>query len=66
MTSSRRGAVEADLVDARRFAAGAGVAGEWTADAACQVVAEFDNSYSLLRPKAVRYRLRADAKYSAF
>jgi hypothetical protein len=59
-TMEQGGAVEADLVDAERFAAGAGVAGEWTADAACAVVAEFDNSYSVLRSKVVRYRFRVE------
>lgn len=47
------GAVEVDVVDAKRFPAGVAVAGDWTAIEACTVVAAFDNSYSFLTPKRV-------------
>ena len=54
------GGVETDLVEAQRFGAVATFTGEWRADAACQVLAEFDNSYSVLRSKVVRYRFRVE------
>ena len=64
-TMAMGGAVEDDLVDAERFAAGVAVAGEWRADADCQVVAMFDNTYSMLRAKAVRYRFAAEKPSAA-
>ena len=48
------GAVEEDLIDARRYPAGVGVVGDWTARESCQVVARFDNEYSIFTAKRVR------------
>ncbi|KAJ1462514.1 hypothetical protein M885DRAFT_557286 [Pelagophyceae sp. CCMP2097] len=50
------GAIEVDVVEPRRYGAGEGVAGEWTAPESCQVVARFDNDYSRLRAKTVLFR----------
>ena len=53
------GGLATDLVDAQRFDGGAAVAGEWRADAACQVVAEFGNTHCALS-KTVRCRFRVE------